>query len=67
MDCIFCGKKTRLYKTWKDWDNRSSHYRCWKKNEQDKALKQQMYDFIQEQKRIQAIKDELQETRYAQS
>ena len=67
MNCDFCGKKTRYYKTWKEWDSRSSHYSCWKRNEQDKILKTMMDDFIVDKKRKELLKDATQEPQCAQS
>lgn len=66
MICVFCNKATRKYTKWNDWDSRNSHYRCWKRNEQDKMSKAIMEDFIKEQKRKQEITDALLEMKYAQ-
>lgn len=43
MDCLLCGCKIRLYKVYRDWNSRSTHYSCWKK-EQDRVSIEEGYN-----------------------
>jgi hypothetical protein len=44
--CVFCGKKIRAYKVWKDWQHRTSHYACWKRDQQERAYQEMMRGYM---------------------
>lgn len=43
IKCVFCNKSVRRYKKWKDWKSRSSHFTCWKEDQEWGHLKKYRY------------------------